>query len=73
MLQLLLLVQVSSSFILKAYKSLLNMLHYRGTANSLEVERWRSPPGQLANLVMRDLIYSDGQFVTRLTKCSTVT
>jgi len=48
------------------------MLHYRGTANSLEAERWRSPPGQLANLVMRDLIYSDGQFVTRLTKCSTL-
>ena len=73
MLQLLLNVQVSSSFILKAYKSLLITLRYRGTATSFEAERWRSPPGQLANLVMRDLIYSDGQFVTRLTKCSTAT
>ncbi|DBA94913.1 TPA: hypothetical protein ACH3X1_002444 [Trebouxia sp. C0004] len=56
-----------------AVRASLSVFHAGGTANSLEAERWRSPPGQLANLVMRDLIYSDGQFVTRLTKCSTVT
>lgn len=35
-----------------------------------EAEQWRTPPGQLANLVIRDLVYSDQTFATRLTKCS---
>lgn len=42
----------------------------RGTVNIREAERWREPSGQLANLVMRDLICCDRQFVTRLTRCS---
>lgn len=47
-----------------------NVSQCRGAVSTQEAERWRAPPGQLANLVMRDLVCSDRQFVTRLTRCS---
>ncbi|KAL3131764.1 hypothetical protein ABBQ38_007483 [Trebouxia sp. C0009 RCD-2024] len=53
-----------------AVKAPLSVLHTGGTVNSHEAERWREPSGQLANLVMRDLVCCERQFVTRLTRCS---
>lgn len=35
-----------------------------------ESELWRAPVGQLANLVVQDLVWNGETFATRLTKCS---